>query len=94
MNKKLRRKRQNRVYGSAWRRVRPMVLARDGGLCQLRLEGCTAIATEVDHIVPVDAGGALYDMDNLRSSCTHCNRRRENLRRQRIKPRASQDWPR
>jgi 5-methylcytosine-specific restriction protein A len=93
MDEKLRRKRQNRVYGSAWRRVRPKVLARGGGLCQLRLEGCTVIATEVDHIVPVDDGGGLYDLMNLRAACRHCNRSRENQRRRRMKPRPTKNWP-
>jgi 5-methylcytosine-specific restriction protein A len=94
MNKKLRQKLQNRIYGNAWRRVRPQVLERDGGRCQLRLKGCTAVATEVDHIVPAGEGGALYDLQNLRASCRHCNRSRENQRRLRKRSRPSRDWPR
>jgi 5-methylcytosine-specific restriction endonuclease McrA len=80
MDRKLRQKLQSRIYGGAWRRVRPKVLERDGGRCQLRLKGCRVVATEVDHIVPVDVGGALYDEANLRASCRHCNRSRENER--------------
>jgi 5-methylcytosine-specific restriction endonuclease McrA len=60
MNKKLRQKLQNRIYGNAWQRVRPQLLERDGGRCQLRLKGCTVVATEVDHIVPASDDGSLY----------------------------------
>jgi hypothetical protein len=35
------------------RHVRIRVLERDRGVCQLGYDGCTYIATEVDHIVPV-----------------------------------------
>jgi hypothetical protein len=45
MDRKLRQKLQSRIYGGAWRRVRPKVLERDGGRCQLRLKGCTVVAT-------------------------------------------------
>jgi 5-methylcytosine-specific restriction endonuclease McrA len=51
------------------------------------------VATEVDHIVPAGEGGALYDPDNLRSSCKHRNRSRENQRNKRRKPLLSRDWP-
>lgn len=32
-----------------WRRIRAAVLARDGYLCQVQLEGCTVTATEAHH---------------------------------------------
>jgi 5-methylcytosine-specific restriction endonuclease McrA len=48
----------------AWRRVRARVLERDAGVCQLRLPGCKLVADEVDHVVPSELGGALYDEDN------------------------------
>jgi len=61
----------------AWRKVRKAVLERDGGLCRVRRgEGCTSRATEVDHIVPVGEGGAMFDAGNLRASCRWCNRGR------------------
>ena len=59
-----------------WRRLRPGVFERDGGMCQLRGPRCTLDATEVDHIVPWMAGGAVFDPDNLRASCGNCNKRR------------------
>lgn len=63
---------RDRVYGRQWREVRALVLARDGGVCQL----CRAKADAVDHIVPWRQGGAWYDPENLRAVCTPCNTRR------------------
>ena len=72
----------NKAYGSAWRKVRPVVLERDGHRCTIGMEGCTGVATCVDHIVPLAFGGAPYLLDNLRASCVNCNSSRANkLRR-------------
>lgn len=60
----------------AWRRVRLLVLERDGKMCQVRGPRCELDANEVDHIIPILAGGALYDEDNLRAICGNCNKRR------------------
>lgn len=78
------------VYNAAWRRVRLRVLDRDGGVCQIRGPGCEVDATEVDHIVPWRVGGALYDPDNLRAACKHCNRSR--VHRSRVVRRPSREW--
>lgn len=59
----------NRVYGTRWRKVRAVVLAREP-LCRLcSAEGHPRLATEVDHIVPWRVGGARYDLANLRPLC-------------------------
>lgn len=56
----------------ARRRVRPAlraaVLARDGHLCRY----CGDYATDVDHVLPVTAGGRNRE-DNLVASCRFCN---------------------
>lgn len=57
----------------AWRRVRLVVLARDGGLCQIRDRDCDLDAGEVDHIIRPEDGGAWYDEANLRAACRRCN---------------------
>ncbi len=57
----------------AWRRVRKLVLERDEHTCQLRGRGCTGVATTVDHIVPLAAGGARLDPANLQAACSWCN---------------------
>lgn len=57
-------------------RVRPSKINRDP-LCEICLERDEfKDATEVDHIKPVSAGGAPYDMDNLQSLCSSCHSRK------------------
>ena len=41
-----------------WRTIRRLVLDRDGGVCQIRGEGCTTVTTNVDHIVAQADGGS------------------------------------
>ena len=60
-------------YDGPWRKVRQKVLQRDDYRCQIRAHGCTQIAQEVDHILPVALGGDWYDETNLRASCRACN---------------------
>lgn len=60
------------VYDHQWRIVRKRVLE-ERGLCEIRGSKCTGVATEVDHIVPVAAGGARLDPMNLRPACKACN---------------------
>lgn len=57
---------------SRWRRLRAVVLVRDGGVCRMGLEGCTGVATTVDHVVPKVLGGT-DQLDNLRAACSACN---------------------
>jgi hypothetical protein len=64
------------AYRGPWRRVRQSTLERDQHRCQINGPGCTGVATEVDHIVPVTQGGAWYEGANLRAACRTCNRRR------------------
>jgi 5-methylcytosine-specific restriction protein A len=59
-----------------WRRVRLVVLERDGHVCQIRGPRCKVAAGEVDHIVRPELGGAWYDEGNLRAACAPCNRGR------------------
>jgi 5-methylcytosine-specific restriction endonuclease McrA len=59
----------------AWRTMRALVLARDGYQCQVRLPGCTGMATQVDHIHTRTHGGT-DQAANLRAICKQCNRRR------------------
>lgn len=55
-----------------WRRVRAAVLARDGNACRQ----CGAHATQVDHIVAIADGGAVWDLNNLQSLCSTCHARK------------------
>lgn len=81
---------ERQVYGAHWRKVvRPAVLARDGGICQIRGPACTVTATQVDHIIPWRVGGSWYDLDNLRASCARCNNARAERK---ITRRPSREW--
>lgn len=78
--------RSNYPYPSDWSKRRAVVLARDNGVCQLGLPGCTSVAKQVDHIVPLSRGGN-HDLSNLRASCVHCNQGRRFL-----SPKPSRVW--
>ena len=71
--------RHERGYGSAWDRIRPRILLRDGGLCQSclskgRVNECASkkYGAFVDHKVPKFEGGT-DDDDNLQTLCRSCH---------------------
>ena len=60
------------IYHSArWKRLRAMKL-RMTPICQCPDE-CNRLANEVDHIVPISKGGAIWDIKNLQSLTTSCH---------------------
>ncbi len=78
-----------------WKRIRPLVLARDGYTCQLRLARCKTKANEVDHIIDWQDGGPPFDPSNLRASCKPCNVSQRNSRvaaRARAQRTHSRNW--
>ena len=50
-----------------WRRVKRAAIERDGYRC--RACGKASGRFEVDHIVPIAAGGAAFDLENLQTLC-------------------------
>lgn len=65
--------RHERGYGSAWDKLRALILARDAGLCQPCAQAQrVALATAVDHKIPKAEGGT-DDEDNLQSICRACH---------------------
>ncbi|MDD4110180.1 MAG: HNH endonuclease signature motif containing protein [Clostridia bacterium] len=58
-------------------KLRKEIFERDKNLCQLQLDGCTKVAEEVDHIIPISVGGT-NNLDNLQSSCKNCNLKKSN----------------
>ena len=56
--------------------VRPAVLARANYRCEIRGPGCLGTADQADHIVELSAGGAPYELSNLRAACTPCHTHR------------------
>lgn len=59
---------------SKWRRLREVVIARDGGACQM----CGSPGTHVDHIVPrrLMDGNVVDSLENLQLLCAPCNLRK------------------
>ena len=55
-------------------RERREVLERDSHVCQLGYPGCGYIATVVDHVVCLAAGGDRDDPANRQASCASCHR--------------------
>ena len=56
---------------------RKTVFDRCNNKCEVRLKGCTEIAKEIDHIIPVSRGGG-NELYNLQGSCSNCNRKKYN----------------
>lgn len=81
-----------RTYDHQWQRVRLRVLRRDQYKCRIQGPRCTGEATETDHIVPVEAGGARLDPANLRASCKPCNAGRAARMRHRGGWRRASTW--
>ena len=73
-------RRGERVNRRQWRKVRLKVLDRDSWRCQ---KCGKAGRLEVDHVKPLEDGGALYDLHNLQSLCRspcHFEKSRSELR--------------
>ena len=67
------RREQKAPYADArYRRLRPIVLARDDYTCQIRRPGCEGVATTVDHIDASRKDGPVT-ADDLQAACLHCN---------------------
>lgn len=64
----------DRGYGTAWRKLRQRVLARDAGLCQpcLRRGHITPGCRTVDHITPKARGGGDHE-GNCQTICNPCH---------------------
>lgn len=67
----------------AWKRVRLLVLQRDGYRCRIGGKKCETVANEADHIIPLADGGRRLDMNNLRASCKPCNSGRSSRQKHR-----------
>ena len=62
-----------RGYDARWRGYRLDFLARNP-FCMMRGEGCTLVATVVDHIVPHRRDQHLmWSPENHQSLCSHCH---------------------
>lgn len=51
------------------------------------------LSRSVDHIIPIDAGGAPYDLNNLQPSHLGCNRKKgTTITRKLVTDTTSRDW--
>lgn len=68
-----RRSAQQRGYDARWQKERASFLATHPW-CAMQGEGCTRIATVVDHIQPHRGDRLLFwDMSNWQPLCAHCH---------------------
>ena len=63
---------EDRGYNDRWRRV-SVWFRKAHPVCEYRIRCNGALATEVDHIIPLDEGGARYEWENLRATCHRCH---------------------
>lgn len=68
-----------RISGRRLQRIRAYVLGRNPLCVECERQGRVAAAVEVDHIVPLAAGGT-YDFENLRGLCVPCHRAQHGAR--------------
>lgn len=61
-----------RGYNAAWQRLSTRQ-RREVPWCQLRYPGCERVAVDVDHVIPLRAGGT-STRDNAASTCRPCHR--------------------
>ena len=67
----------NKFYQStAWRELRALKIEQSPICEECQRRGITTLAQVVDHIVPINEGGARLDMDNLQSLCNPCHNRK------------------
>ena len=69
--------RKHKIDRRKWALVRLQVLDRDGWRC---VQCGKAGRLEVDHVTPMESGGAVYEKRNLQALCRPCHFRNQNLR--------------
>jgi len=66
---------------NSWFFVRKDVLRRDKYTCCICKQRMRKKFLDVDHIIPVQMGGQLFDKDNLRTLCKECHKSKTKLDR-------------
>lgn len=60
-------------HSSRWVKVRRLVLQRDPICVRCYNAGVTIPSTVADHIIPINQGGPVWEMDNLQGMCNTCH---------------------
>lgn len=73
-----------KIYKShRWKKVRNLIMRRDGGLCQqCKRDGRITLASVVDHIEELKDGGDPYALENLEALCHSCHTRKTAAKRE------------
>ena len=62
------------IYKSAqWRKVRQLVLHRQPYCLHCERKGIYKTANTIDHITPINKGGACFNINNLQALCSSCH---------------------
>ncbi len=64
------------LSAAEWNGIRAAVFERDGHVCQYC--GSNETPLHCDHVMPLMRGGT-NDLDNLKTACAPCNRRKKDL---------------
>jgi len=70
---------------NSWFFVRKDVLRRDRYRCSICFVRKRKNLLDVDHIIPVQMGGGLFDKQNLRTLCRECHKAKTKLDREGLK---------
>ena len=70
---------------NSWFWIRKDVLRRDRYTCSICKTRLKKKFLDVDHIIPVQIGGQLFDKNNLRTLCKECHKAKSDLDRNALK---------
>lgn len=70
------------IYSShQWRKLSEAIRQKEPLCRQCKKEGIRTAAKVVDHITPINQGGAAYDESNLQPLCSTCHQRKSGSER-------------
>jgi 5-methylcytosine-specific restriction protein A len=70
-------KSNTKLYKSKhWQKVRRLILNAQPICVHCEQNGRYITANTVDHIVPINKGGALFSLDNLQALCSSCHNKK------------------
>jgi len=63
-----------KIYkGRQWQKIRQLVLHRHPLCMKCASKGRYITANTIDHITPINKGGAVYALENLQALCSSCH---------------------